>query len=201
MRLTVMFLLAGATALASPPRPPGKVVRIERPRAASLPHLCQLFNDQMICVGPRPALNEHIALIDTRRTTGVIGELRVDTVNETTEYSMCPGSMYKVTGTPIGLSTKLSDVGPVHGLRGLRLPPRTRVVRNATGPNGDESVAFALDLDEDGAVDVMITQYACDSSGAVTPPSSGRARICFDSYLRRGRQLERVVQDVLQQCP
>jgi hypothetical protein len=157
--------------------------------------------NQMICIGPPPLVDERIALIDTRRA-GLLGELRVDTVADSTEFQMCPKTMYKVTGSPSGVSAaQLNDIATVYGVRGIRLDPRARLVRNAEPPRDDVSVAIALDLDEDGTPDVMITQYACDATGNPTSiSSSGRARICFDSYLRRNRQLERVAQDVLQQC-
>jgi len=180
---------------------PGKVVRIERPRAAAIPHFCGMFGTEVICVGPPPAIDEHITLVDTRASS-VLGELRVESVADSTEFQMCPKSMYKVTGSPIGFSAQPSGgAGTVFGVRGIRVDARARVVRNAQPPRDNVSVELALDLDEDGATDVMITQYACDASGNPSMiGQSGRARICFDSYLRRGHQLERVVQDVLQQC-
>src|SRR5262245_5069151 len=200
--LVALGLVGSVMATAAPP-PRGRVLRVERPRAPTLPHFCEVFNSQVLCFGPAPQIDEHITLIDTQRGTGLLGEFRVESVAEATDFQMCPRSMYRVTGTPIGMSaTQLSDTRTIFGVRGIRLDNRTRVVRNATAPRGDETVTLALDTDADGTSDLIITQYACDAAGRPTQPvPSGRARVCFDSYLRIGRQLERVVQDVLQQCP
>ena len=195
--LVVLIAVAAQAAVAAP----GRVVRIERPRATAVPHFCGMFGTDVICVGPAPAIDERIALIDTRSNL-VLGELRVETVADSTEFQMCPKSMYKVTGSPIGFTAPGNGAaGSIFGVRGIRVDAHARVVRNPQPPRDNVSVELALDLDEDGATDVMITQYACDAAGnpsTFTP--SGRARICFDSYLRRGHQLERVAQDVLQQC-
>ena len=201
MRLTVLPLVALIAVAAQAVAAPGRVVRIERPRVTSVPHFCGMFGTDVICVGPPPAIDERIALIDTR-SNALLGELRVETVEDSTEFQMCPKSMYKVRGSTIGFTPPTSGAaGSIFGVRGVRVDGHARVVRNPQAPRDNVSVELALDLDEDGATDVMITQYACDAAGnpsTFTP--SGRARICFDSYLRRGHQLERVAQDVLQQC-
>jgi len=202
----VGVILVGTTALAmaSPGAARrGRVVRVERPRGATVPRLCdvQPTAKTALCVG-QPAVGERVALIDQERGVAV-GEFRIETTAPATEPWLCPGasaSVYKVSGTIAeGDRATVANASRIIGLRNLELDPRkAAVVKDPPVPPTAERAELALDFTGNGSVDFMLVRYTCDDQG--NPTASSDRRVCFDSYLERAGRLERAHQDIIQLC-
>lgn len=198
-------LVALAIAATASAGPPGKVVPIERPRDNNVPRICGIQNTSIaFCMGA-PVPGERIVLVDQQSGT-LLGELRVETTSAATDWGLCtseaPGP-YRVTARLVaGDQKRINTAGAVMGLRGVRVDPHTRVLRELKSPSGvdGENVELALDLDEDGAADIVVTQYGCNDSGVFARDGN---RICIDTYMRRsGRngRLDRIRREALQRC-
>jgi hypothetical protein len=201
----VAIVAAGAPVDAAPR---GKVVAIERPRDNAVPRICGIQSTTVaFCMGaPQPG--ERIVLVDQQSGT-LLGELRVEGSLQATDWGLCtseaPGP-YRVTAKLVaGDARRINTAGAVMGLRGVRVDPRTRVLREQKSPSGvdGETVELALDLDEDGSPDVLVTQYGCNESGVFAHDGN---RICIDTYMRRGGpsgsggRLDRIRREALQRC-
>lgn len=182
--------------------PHGKVVPIERPRDNAVPRICGIQSTSIaFCMGaPQPG--ERIVLVD-QQGGAVLGELRVESYSEAADWGLCtsaaPGP-YRVSARLVaGDAKRIHRAGAVMGVRGVRVDPHTRVLRELKSPSGveGESVELALDLDEDGSPDIVVTQYGCNDSGVFAHDGN---RICIDTYQRRAGRLDRIRREALQRC-
>jgi hypothetical protein len=194
---TALALLPGAAAAA----PPGRVVRVERTAIATVPRICVMLGGrgQSTCFG-QTSVGEHVAFIDMVDRS-VRGELVIEAVGPATEFDslgLCVSSgAHGVRGT---VTVRLDDSHQIVGLRGARLSPRiSRVLTDVLPPSGrgEESVELAIDADGNGRADLVLTQYSCDATGALSASGEGR---CLDTYLEQRGTLRRVQQDILRSC-
>jgi hypothetical protein len=160
----------------------------------------EAIRDQNLCFG-RPRAGERIAIIDLSEQR-VRGEFVIESVEDSAELAqirMCVDTgVQTVKGSYVGGAEGGEQVV---GLRGARLDPRTaRVLSDVTPPSGraEESVEVAIDTDGNGRADLILTQYACDATGA---PTNGAGARCFDTYLEQRGVMRRVQRDILRACP
>jgi hypothetical protein len=196
-------VLVAAAALAAEGAPRGRVVRVERTIAATVPRICAMgggTRGQNMCFGD-PRVGDRIAVIDMAEKR-VRGEYVIESVSEATELSslgLCISSGVKsVRGS---YAAGAEEGGHVMGLRGARLSRKlTQVLTSVPAPSGrtDETVELAIDADGNGHADLVLTQYPCDANGV---PASGGDGRCFDTYLEQRGGLRRVQQDILRACP
>lgn len=182
--------------------PRGRVVRIERPRAAAaIPRMCMtIFDDRMICLG-KPAVDERVELFDAERGKPV-GVLEVDSAADFNGFRACPGQpsiVFEVKGTIISGDPSLLD-GSRHivGVRGAQVDSTSRLLKRQASPSGltDRQVEMAIDYDADGTTDFVIEHYTCgDRAGARS------ATTCFDTWVERHGKLTLVDSMRLQVCP
>jgi len=200
-RVGLAGLLLAAALGSAGAAPPGRVVRVERAAILSVPRVCVLLGGrgQSTCFG-QPTVGERIAFIDMVDRT-VRGELVIESVGPPTELEslgLCVSSgAHGVRGTS---AARLDESHQVVGLRGARLNPRiSRVLTDALPPSGrgEESVELAIDSDGNGRADLVLTQYSCDATGAMS--ASGESR-CLDTYVEQRGTLRRVQQDILRNC-
>jgi hypothetical protein len=196
------FLAAAAGALAAEAAPRGRVIRVERSPANTVPRFCSLTasgGDGGLCFG-RPRPGERFAIVAPLEPR-LRGEFIVESVAEPTELisrGLCPDSdIHVVKGS---FTAGADQGGYVMGLRAAKLDPRiARVMPDVPAPSGrdEESVHFAIDSDADGRADLMVTEYSCDASGT---PTSGGSSLCFDVYMDQRGTMRRVQQDILRVC-
>jgi hypothetical protein len=208
-RLLLVGLLAAlAASLASRPdadaRPrPGKVVRVDRPRAAGrrAPRLCQLAPRELRgqCFGKAPAVGEVAAVLDE---SGVLAHVRVLSAQETRDpcgnVSLWEVAYERLRGDPGGRTSHLALA-----VFDLALGPRARVVPNpgelaAPGGPAWAQTWSAIDLDGDAAADFALVGYTCDASGAPRP--GGRDAFCAEYWFRDGGVWARQRVDVTPVC-
>jgi hypothetical protein len=186
----------------------GKVVRVERDRGwKTIPRICEIqaTGKEGLCVGePKPG--ERVALVDqdqdTKTDKPAVGEFRIDSSTIDTDRYACPGAtpvVFAVKGALTRGATTLFDTGRIIGLRNLRLDPKaTRVVKDPKVPGSEDRADLALDLDGNGSTDYMLVRYGCDEYNNRTTTMD--ARICFDTYLDRGKGLEKAHTENIQLC-
>jgi hypothetical protein len=175
-----------AAAAEARPRP-GKVVRVDRPRASSrgAPRLCQLAPRELRgqCFGRAPAIGEIAAVLDE---SGVLAHLRVVSAQESRDpcgnVSLWDVSYERLRGDPaarqsyLTLATELAAPG---------------------GPAWAQTWS-AIDLDGDRGADFALVGYTCDASGA--PQPGARDAFCAEYWFRDGGAWSRQRVDVTPVC-
>lgn len=195
MLVGALLLAAGASAA-----PRGRVIRVERGSIAAVPRLCAMgaSRGENMCFG-QPRVGERVAVVDLGERV-VRGEFVIESVGDAKD--LLSRGICVSTGLQMVKGTYVDGAQPgrqVMGLRGVRLSPRARVLSDVPAPSGrpEESVELALDTDGNGRADILLSQYACDVSGALS--TGGEAR-CLDTYIDQRGTLRRVQQDILQVC-
>jgi hypothetical protein len=169
--------------------PSGRVVRVERSGGSRIaPRLCDIHGETGNCVGDEPHAGQTVVMLDDRR---VIAEVQI--VEATSFSPSCPtlwsvktrlvrGALNDADG--LGVIDAGLDVNRAHLIDRSRLP---------SSPSGspDDEVWRAIDRDGDGAADIVITRYSCDSSGR---PTTGGATYCVDLWARTGARMTRTTQ-------
>lgn len=169
--------------------PSGRVVRVERSGGSRIPpRLCEIHGDTGNCVGDEPRAGQTVAVLDERH---VVAEVQI--VEATSFSPSCP-MLWTVKTRPLRGATADADgigvidpslvAGRAHLLDRSRLP---------SSPSGmpDDEVWRAIDRDGDGAADILITRYSCDSSGR---PGSAGSAFCIDVWARTGARMTRTTQ-------
>jgi len=174
---------------ASAAGPSGRVVRVERSGGSRVaPRLCDVHGETGNCVGDEPHPGQTVVMLDERR---VIAEVQI--VEASSFSPSCPtlwsvktrlvrGALNDSDG--LGVIDAGLDVNRAHLIDRGRLP---------SSPSGspDDEVWRAIDRDGDGAADIVITRYSCDSSGR---PTTGGATYCVDLWARTGARMTRTTQ-------
>jgi hypothetical protein len=209
-RLPLVAGLAAAVALAALPgadadaRPrPGKVVRVDRPRAVGrrAPRLCQLAPRELRgqCFGRAPTVGEVASVLDE---SGVLAQVRVLSAQETRDpcgnVSLWEVVYERVRGDPAGRASHLALA-----VFDLALGPRARVVANpgdlaAPGGPAWAQTWSAIDVDGDGAADFALVGYPCDARGA--PQPGARDAFCAEYWFRDAGVWARQRVDVTPVC-
>jgi len=184
--ISVAVVLWSAAAVAGPS---GRVVRVERSGGSRIaPRLCDIHGDTGNCVGDEPHAGQTVVMLDERR---VVAEVQI---LEATSFSPSCPTLWSVKtrvlrGAPndsdgLGVIDAGLDVNRAHLIDRGRLP---------SSPSGspDDEVWRAIDRDGDGAADIVITRYSCDSSGR---PTTGGATYCVDLWARTGARMTRTTQ-------
>ena len=198
------LILLGAMTLTAWAAPRGRVIRVERGTSAADPRFCAigLRSSESLCFG-KPAEGERVLLIDPEQKV-IVGELRIDKVTPTTDVGgmgFCSDAgLYSIKGTVVDGEERLVKREAL-GVRGLKVNRKSaRVLTNGASPSGrsTDRVTLTLDANGDGRADLVLTQYACDATGA---PATTVEGWCVDTYTAQpdGR-LQRTHQDVLKAC-
>jgi hypothetical protein len=195
------LLVLGAMALTAEGAPRGRVVRVERGAVKTVPRFCVMGGgDRNMCFG-EPREGDHITIFDLGERR-VRGEFVIESSSESTELAaigLCVNTgIRNVKGS---YTPGTEEGGHVMGMRGLQLNRRiARVLENVPSPSGrtDDSVELAVDYDDNGQPDLVMTQYSCDVNGS---PSAGGDGRCFDTYTEQRGGLRRVQQDIIRRCP
>lgn len=181
--VVVLWSVAAAAA------PSGRVVRVERSGGSRIaPRLCDIHGDTGNCVGDEPRAGQTVVMLDERR---VIAEVQI--VEATSFAPSCP-TLWSVKtrvlrGAP-GDSDGLGVIDPGLDLGRAHLVDRSRMPSSPSGSPDDE-VWRAIDRDGDGAADIVITRYSCDSTGR---PTATGATYCVDLWARTGARMTRTTQ-------
>lgn len=169
--------------------PSGRVVRIERSGGSRIPpRLCEIHGDTGNCVGDEPRAGQIVAVLDEHR---VVAEVQI---LEATSFSdSCP-MLWSVKTRVLRGATSDSDgigvIDPSLDPNRAHLINRTQLPSSPSGTPDDE-VWRAIDRDGDGAADILITRYGCDSSGR---PASAGSTFCIDLWARTGARMTRTTQ-------
>jgi hypothetical protein len=174
--------------------PSGRVVRVERAGSSRVaPRLCEIHGDSGNCLGEHPQSGQTVVVLDEHR---VIAELQIV---EVTSYSpSCPTLWSVKTRLVRGASGDSDGTGVIDPSLDAN---RARVLERShmpPSPSGfpDDEVWRAIDRDGDGAADILLTRYGCDSQGR--PVSGGFARVgntfCIDVWARTGARMTRTTQ-------
>lgn len=186
-RLIALAVVLGSAAALAAPR--GRVIRVERAGGSRVPpRLCEVHGDTGNCVGEEPRVGQSVILLDERR---VIAEVQI--VEATSFSPSCPTLWSVKTRVVRGSAGDSDGIGVIdtgidpnraHLIDRARLPP---------SPSGlpDDEVWRAIDRDGDGAADILITRYSCDTSGR---PTSGGVTYCIDLWSRTGARMTRTTQ-------
>jgi len=169
--------------------PSGRVVRVERSGGSRIPpRLCEIHGDTGNCVGDEPRPGQTVAVMDEHH---VVAEVQV--VEAASFSPSCP-MLWTIKTRPmrgaaadtdgIGVIDASLDLGRAHLLDRGRMP---------SSPSGlpDDEVWRAIDRDGDGAADILVTRYGCDSAGRATTTGS---TFCIDLWARTGARMTRTTQ-------
>lgn len=182
--------LGGALGLSAAAAPGGRVVRVERSGGSQIPpRLCEVHADTGNCVGEQPRAGQIVAVLDEHHVAAEVQIL------EATSFSpSCPMLWTVKTrllrGTP-GDSDGIGVIDPGLDLARAHLINRTQLPSSPSGMPDDE-VWRAIDRDGDGAADILITRYGCDSAGR--PAASAGSTFCVDLWARTGARMTRTTQ-------
>ena len=169
--------------------PSGRVVRVERSGGSRIPpRLCEIHGDTGNCVGDEPRAGQTVAVLDEHR---VVAEVQI---LEATRFSdSCPMLWAVKTRVLRGATSDSDGIGvidPSLDPNRAHLINRTQLPSSPSGTPDDE-VWRAIDRDGDGAADILITRYGCDSSGR---PASAGSTFCIDLGARTGARMTRTTQ-------
>jgi hypothetical protein len=198
----ILVALALSASAGAAPRA-GKVVRVERKTQgfSGQPRFCAVHQGDLYghCIGTKePEVGERLTAIDQNR---VLAVLRVTLVQP--YDSGCHDTSQWMIQTVV-------DSGDVSGVRGTILgvadvpldPSRAHTVvvdHTPTGHAAGMDQTFAIDSNNDGAVDVEFIQFPCDDSGtaSMTAPTS----TCHEVWANlAGKSLERLRHDRFRAC-
>ena len=194
-RASVMVVVATVLGTATAGPRPGKVVRIERrARAGAIaPRWCDVSADEDagVCRGPRPAIGDTITVVGT---TGILAEIRIAEVDETT----C-NLMWKIRGRVVHGDFSAASAWAAVVDPGVDGRSRLMAAERLPSPSGrhTDEVQFAIDRDGDGHEDIVGTSYVCDDSGQPDPNGGGD---CYDVYARSGPELMKAHPTLLPAC-
>lgn len=198
-RLALVLVAAayGAPATAAP-RARGKVVRVERTRSSkAVPRICDVRGDRSgTCLGSQPQIGDLVNVLDE---SGVIAQARILEITPFTaggQASTCD-SMWNirtdvVRGDLAGLTSRTVGLvdADLHPQR-AHLLPRDQLPPPPTGRD-DETVMVAVDRDDDGAPDLVLTQTTCEASLG--------GGMCIDQWTRSDGRFKRVQQTDFASC-
>ncbi|MBA3541413.1 MAG: hypothetical protein H0T79_17505 [Deltaproteobacteria bacterium] len=163
------MLIAVGAASGVEARPPGKIVRVERPRISrASPVFCPVVSDDTaVCVGPEPRKADTIIVLDE---TAPVAELRIEEITPAT-----PGctSLWNVRTTLLwGSLTRRGT-----GVSGMPIARAGHVIQASELPSspGAGTIAVGIDADGDDQADLLVTRDECDSQ-----PQG----MCFSIYVR-----------------
>jgi hypothetical protein len=92
-------------------------------------------------------------------------------------------------------SETLGVIDPPGSMRGAHLVTVDHPPIAGVTPSNDIK---AVDMNGDGAPDILFVPYQCDDAGAWSATQTGTT--CFDTFVQVGRQLQRVHQDRVRNC-
>ncbi len=186
------------SAAAAAPRPPkGKVVRVERQRAANTPpRICEIHIDGAgVCFGAEPMTGDLVMVMDEN---GVVAETKITEAKpfQTGASQVCMAlwnvKSELVRGDLTGVSTRNFGVvdAEIHPQKG-RVHPKD----NVASPSGDASdvVMIAVDREGDRTPDIIVVQSNCDGTS-----QGGGA--CLDAWARVKGRMVRVQQTNFATC-
>jgi len=174
--------------------PSGRVVRVERSGISRVaPRLCAVHGEAGNCVGDEPRVGQIVTVLDEHHVIAEVG------IVEVTGSLGCPMLWSVKTRAVRGVVVDSEIFGIIDP--GLD-PNRARVLDRGhmpPSPSGavDEDVWRAIDRDGDGAADILITRFGCDSAGR---PVSGAPPYCVAIWTRTGARMTRTTQLNFAQC-
>jgi hypothetical protein len=184
-------MIWSATAVAGPG---GRVIRVERTTGGSnvAPRLCEVHSG--VCIGEEPRPGQTVVVLDERH---VAAELQI--VEVTGLAASCAKLWTVKTRELRGVAADSDAMGlidPDLNPSRARLLDKHHLPASPSG-SSEEEVWRAIDRDGDGAADILITRYRCDTSGR---PLTGGSTSCVDVWARLGPRMTRTFQLNLAQC-
>lgn len=202
-KLAVVLVGAAAAVAAAAPRPPkphGKVIRVERQRSSnSPPRVCEIHTDGGgVCFGAEPVIGDLVMVMDEN---GVVAETKIieATAFATGANNQVCNALWNVKsdvvrGDLANVSARNFAVidAEIH-------PQKGRIVSKEQpppSPSGDASdvVMIAVDRDGDRTADIIVVQSNC---GGLAPGGGGA---CLDSWARVKGRMIRVQQTNFATC-
>ncbi|MFN0252335.1 MAG: hypothetical protein ACKV2T_36000 [Kofleriaceae bacterium] len=197
----VAVVLVGAvvsTAAAAPRPHRGKVVRVERSRAADTPpRVCEIHTDGSgVCIGTEPAIGDVVMVMND---SGVVAETKItEATGFSTGGNQVCGALWNVKSDLLrGDLTNLTarNFGVVDA---AIHPQKGRIVGKDQTPvspgDASDAVIVAVDRDGDRTADIIVVQSNCDGLS----PGGGGA--CLDSWARVKGRMVRVQQTNFATC-
>lgn len=203
MRVLAVVLVGAAVSVAgaaAAPRPnKGKVVRVERQRAANAPpRVCEIHVDGGgVCFGAEPLVGDLVMVMDEN---GVVAETKISEAKafQTGSNQVCNAlwnvKSELVRGDLTNVSSKNFGVvdAEIHPQKGRiflkdQFPP---------SPSGDANdvVMIAVDREGDRTADIVVVQSDCDGA------NSGGGGACLDAWARVKGRMVRVQQTNFATC-
>ncbi|HEY4178775.1 MAG TPA: hypothetical protein VGM90_18140 [Kofleriaceae bacterium] len=178
------------------PRNKGRVVRIERQRAATeIPRICEVRDSgEGACFGPEPRMGDVITVVGEQ---SVLAEARVTHTEVYGKGAQACAGLWSIQVDVVkgDLDNSMHAIGVVAGdvhPHNARVVARDRMPRSLPGVDTD-SVQVAIDRDGDGNVDLFLSQSSCDANH---PDTSS----CLDEWAMQRGRFERVFQTNFAAC-
>ncbi len=202
MRVLAVVLVGVAISAASAaPRPHGKVVRVERQRAAnSPPRVCEIHVDGAgVCFGAEPIVGDLVMVMDEN---GVVATTKV---TEAKPFQTGSGSNQVcnalwnvkselVRGDLTSVSSRNFGVvdAEIHPQKG-RIFAKDQFPASPSG-DANDVVMIAVDREGDRSADIIVVQSNCDGT------SPGGSGACLDTWSRVKSRMVRVQQTNFATC-
>jgi hypothetical protein len=203
MRSALFLVVLALSASAGAAPRVGKVIRVER-RAQGFsghPRFCAVQTGEMYghCIGSKgPEVGERLTAIDQNRVLGVLRVTQVQAIDSgcgeanqwTIQTAVDSGDVTSARGTLLGVADVPLDVSRAHTIN---------VDRSPTGHAPGTDTIFAIDTNNDAAVDVEFIQFPCDDSGNASMTAS--TSYCHEVWAQQaGKGLERLRHDQFRVC-
>lgn len=183
MRALAAILLA--TAAIAQASPAGRVVRVERPRAAANvnPVLCEIKESLSgMCVGAAPRVGDIVIIVDETRTHGEVRLTKIEPQAKNCE------ALWMVTGELVrgdlsgSRRRSIGVIDPHADPRSVRQLSPDKIA----APNGDPDVQPVVGVDRDGdqSADVVLATSRCGNG------TGGRME-CFDIWAKKDKVMTR----------
>jgi hypothetical protein len=198
----IAVVLVGATAFGlatAAPRPhKGKVVRVERSRAANAPpRVCEIHTDGSgVCIGAEPGIGDVVMVMND---SGVVAETKItEAAGFATGSNQVCGALWNVKsdllrGDLTNVTARNFGVvdAEIHPQKG-RIVGKEQTIVSPGDPS--DTVIVAVDRDGDRTADIIVVQSNCDGLA----PGGGGA--CLDSWARVKGRMVRVQQTNFATC-
>lgn len=201
MRVVLAMLVAAVvTTAAAAPRSHGKVVRVERQRAASSPpRICEVHTDASgVCFGAEPLVGDVVMVMDEN---GVIAETKI---SEATPFrtggtgtcnalwniksELLRGDLTNVSARNFGVVD--AEIHPQKG----RILDKDKLALPSPSGDPNDVVMIVVDRDGDRTPDIIVAQSNCDNQ------NQAGAGSCLDAWSRVKGKMVRVQQTNFATC-
>ena len=196
MRRWSLVLLLVGTASANPS---GRIVRIERERAANDagPLVCDIYESlHGLCIGRAPKHGDVVTIVDDAQVLAEATIRKMDHDGQSCDdlwsvtVELVHGNIAQQNHDRIGVVDGAGDA------RGLRKLEASEIGGSPSG-NPEEMPILAIDRNNDRRADIVVTRYPCDGSGR---PAANAPDHCLDVWSRRAQGFVKTSQTNLTAC-